>query len=264
MGVNIEGDRSVYIKEDIKNRQEYPINQASRELITKYSRTKIVLDIGCSDLVTSGKLLADGFTIYGMDLELSALQEAKQRHGSNARVFQGDVTSLPIQKDTRIDTVVMLEVLEHLPQEDASQVLQRLGSLHPDITLILSMPNISKTSAPYWMERAKVFANGGERPKTGLLDRTHQLLWDTDKQQAFFQEHGWNVVEAYSTNWTTGVTGEWETVKPMPYKSRTKGIIYRAATEILPGVIHPLNKDRRKQVGEKIGAYQGLYVLNRG
>lgn len=99
--------------------------------VASYSSGR-VLDIGCADRWVQPHL-PDGCQYIGLDYPVTG----EQLYGAHPDVF-ADASRLPFQ-DESIDTIVMLEVLEHLrqPREallETARVLRRRGRV------LLSMP----------------------------------------------------------------------------------------------------------------------------
>ena len=105
-----------------------------RFIYTASECTGTVLDIGCSDQQLSG-LLPSNTHYIGLDYWDTVLN----RYETRPAIF-GDAQYLPFERSS-IDTVVLLEVLEHIP--DPRKVFMEIDRvLRPDGKLIMSMPFI--------------------------------------------------------------------------------------------------------------------------
>ncbi|MBA2556958.1 MAG: methyltransferase domain-containing protein [Chloroflexi bacterium] len=103
-----------------------------------------VLDIGCSQGITSVLLAREGFDVLGVDVHpgsIAAAMEAKEQEDPGPRkrlrfeVTDGDLADL----DELFDTIVLGEVVEHLAQPD-KMVDRCVRLLIPKGRLILTTP----------------------------------------------------------------------------------------------------------------------------
>jgi len=100
----------------------------------------VILDIACAEGFVTSHLLKAGFVV-GLDISKNSLLLAKEKvRQSNVQFICADATLLPIRTDA-IDKIVMLEILEHLP-EDAQKKCCREADrvLKEDGTLVISVP----------------------------------------------------------------------------------------------------------------------------
>jgi SAM-dependent methyltransferase len=96
-----------------------------------------VLDLGCA-FGFGTKLIAGRYQTYGHDLYLQYVERAR-RSVPSAVFTHGSADSLPYP-DGHFDAVLLLDVLEHIPDEPA--VLDEIARvLRPGGQLILSVPN---------------------------------------------------------------------------------------------------------------------------
>lgn len=277
---------SVYTQGDFVDRAGLPLYCAARELVEIHSRTGVVLDIGCSDGPATYGLREAGIEVYGMDMSHQALEAARESTPGYMG-FVCDMRRLPPDdffKTSDVDTVLMLDVLEHENREDSLKVLRSLrDKLTPAHTLIVCMPIISPLSRCTWREAAQ-WQRSGERPETGLFDRTHQILTGQRGHMRLFTGAGYRVEERYQTNDVDHLTGTWdfmtrsagavatgpsveaEVDNPL---ARIGGVITRSFThpsEEITAIYHKAHLQGGrlaflKGVSERLVAFQGLYVL---
>ena len=100
-----------------------------------------VLEVGCGTGTFSTLIAASAEQLTAMDLDAGFVAQAQERLGrmENAVALQGDATrSLP---EDAFDTVVMLDVLEHI--EDDGAMLEALAArLTPGGRIVLKVPAI--------------------------------------------------------------------------------------------------------------------------
>lgn len=103
-----------------------------------------ILDIGCGDgyLLYRGAMAAPGAKLAGVDLEAKAIDLAKSKlenYGHQAELHICGCDAIPFS-DGSIDTVIMSDVIEHLPDTDAAlREIRRV--LVSNGTAIISTPN---------------------------------------------------------------------------------------------------------------------------
>lgn len=244
MSINqIEGGKSVYCLAPFEIRVNQPHYQFIRELVRKYSVFGHILDLGCSDLPATQPLEEEGYTIYGLDLDPSSLSQARA-NSSYANLMKADLNNLPLRSLGKIDTILALDVLEHLTQNEAVSLLSRLAEVGGSkISIIVAMPIISKYSVPYLIEAAQAKVRG-QRPTTGLLDRTHQILTNSAGHKKLFEEAGYLLNE--------------ESFSLFGTKNRVAKFLLHTA---VPRFVHPFDGVERKNTINSLTACQGIYVI---
>jgi 2-polyprenyl-3-methyl-5-hydroxy-6-metoxy-1,4-benzoquinol methylase len=110
-----------------------------------------VLEVGCGVGTYTVELAAEHREVVAVDLDEQFAQEARQRVAalSNVRVIAGDVTQMdiPMPSPEGFDTVVLLDVLEHIDHEMA--LLARLRSkLRKGGHLIVKVPAMPGLFSP--------------------------------------------------------------------------------------------------------------------
>lgn len=148
-----------------------------------------VLDVGCGGGAT-GRLLMDrypGCEAYGIELNAEAATFARQtyRHVSNIDIESAfSAAEVPFSE---IDTVLLLDVLEHL--YNPWKVLEDLHKyLPPDCRVIASIPNA------FNIQLLEELASGEWRyDKWGLLDITHIRFFTEAGMRELFEQTGFGI-----------------------------------------------------------------------
>ncbi len=113
-----------------------PVDQVARQLISfarKYAGNEI-LDLGCAVGNYSRRLASLGYRVKGADINPEYIRIARER-GVDAYTVEGDVLPFP---DKSFDSVLLFEVVEHLPDPD--RVLREAGRVARK-NVILTTPN---------------------------------------------------------------------------------------------------------------------------
>ena len=77
--------------------------------------TRRVLDVGCGNGATAGKLLASGYEVVGIDLSVSGIEVARRAHPEGRfEVLPADEHILEALACEPFDIVISTEVIEHL------------------------------------------------------------------------------------------------------------------------------------------------------
>jgi SAM-dependent methyltransferase len=110
-----------------------------------------VLEVGCGIGTYTAEMAVGSRKIVAMDMERAFVDEAARRLGQhpNVELICGDATraDLPNTDGAAFDTVVLLDVLEHI--EDDVALLSRLRSrLRPGGQLILKVPAMPSLYSP--------------------------------------------------------------------------------------------------------------------
>jgi 2-polyprenyl-3-methyl-5-hydroxy-6-metoxy-1,4-benzoquinol methylase len=135
-----------------------------------------VLDIGCADGSLASVMCNRGSSVVGVDVDLDALKLAGEVTTHTAQIDLDqepseqlrDLMSQPGIDGRRFDTIVALDVLEHLrsPQEALKALVAEC--LAPHGRVILSIPNVAHGSV-----RLMLLNGSFQYRNYGLLDRTH-------------------------------------------------------------------------------------------
>lgn len=157
-------------------------------------------------------------------------------------------------------------MLEHLSRQESINLLKTLTtSLSPEqLSIIVTMPIISLFSI-FTVKEFLTMIKNGQRPPTGLFDRTHQILTSARGHASIFQEAGYKVVETGFTN-HTGVVGiAYSPVNPtetdLPGHSLALGLLQFATQRLIPKLLRPFGATAAGIVIKTLTEYQGVYVL---
>jgi SAM-dependent methyltransferase len=250
------------------------------EIIRRLSRTKYVLDLGCSDGVgTYG--LDSSYHALGIDFDGQSVRLANEiaherttsGQGPQYEAVEASLLDLPPHlaqriRDIPFDTVVLLDVLEHFNRSDAIAILNTFRALLPaSHTVVVSMPVVSAVSIETYRELMQI-ARDRRRPENGLFDRTHKILRGKSFHRRLFRQAGYALIEEYQTDHIIGTTGNWHwqsggaAATHLSSEVARRAASHHRAAQYLTriysaGQRHAIS---RKAV-EAIFVYQGLYVL---
>jgi 2-polyprenyl-3-methyl-5-hydroxy-6-metoxy-1,4-benzoquinol methylase len=124
--------------------------QGHREIISRHRRGGAILDIGCSSGGFLGTMAGAGWELFGIEMEPSTAEKARERTG--AEVFVGDALDAPFPPES-FDVVTCFDVLEHIyePRQFLAKILEWLK---PGGILYVKLPNIdsweAKLLGTYW------------------------------------------------------------------------------------------------------------------
>lgn len=80
----------------------------------------LVLDVGCADGRGTARLAEQGYDVVGVEVNAALLQAMRDRPSTRGMAAcRGDATALPIATSS-VSGVVMIEVLEHIPDTSAT------------------------------------------------------------------------------------------------------------------------------------------------
>jgi trans-aconitate methyltransferase len=198
-----------------------------------------VLEVGCGSGNFTVLMAARGHNVTAIDVEPDYVARAKRRLAGypNARVSVGEVGALVWRQ--RFDTVVALDVLEHVADDGA--VLARLAAaLKPDGKLVLKVP------AARWLHTRMDDALG------------HRRRYDRASLAAKLRSSGFEPIESRHIN-MAGALGWWFNGKLLrrdsPPAEQVKLFnalvpVFRAAEAVLPlplglSLITVASKDER-------------------
>jgi hypothetical protein len=238
----------------------------TREIIEGYSKTKNILELAGGPLNSTGPLTVKGYHITTIDLDQGSLSYSQNKYRNVTTIKANLESGLPkIPGIENMDVFVALDVLEHLTREKAVSLLKDIkeAKKDQDYIVIITMPIIDFTKITTWYEFLYIPFHLGQRPATGLFDRTHKILTDQKGCREIFKEAGFQLINEYATNSFTGITGKWKTFnyEMVPWKlyKQTKYIKFLAS--FLSYIFHPLSKTKRDAFRIKVTEHRGFFVI---
>ncbi|MGO9013655.1 MAG: class I SAM-dependent methyltransferase [Dissulfurispiraceae bacterium] len=165
----------------------YPLYLSKKKFVIDYlskgSRDRSILDIGCGEGVFVRELLDIGFLhVRGVDTNYSS-----------DIVSTGDVLSLPFDNG-QFDVVLLLDVIEHVSVELQPQALMEVFRVIKDEgTLIASIPNLSHLASRIrfllkgnFVRTSSVNKHPGDRPIKESLSLLKEAGFHVQERKGFF------------------------------------------------------------------------------
>jgi SAM-dependent methyltransferase len=150
-------------------------------------RVGSVLEIGCGAGATMAWIRTIRPVDYAVGAEIVPHMAERARHVFDD-VIVGDIEAQPLPPQEKFDTVIALDVLEHLADpwgmvRKLSQLLKENG------VFVASVPNVG-----HWSVIFPLFFRGRwEYQDEGLLDRTHLRFFDEPRARALFEGAGFRI-----------------------------------------------------------------------
>jgi 2-polyprenyl-3-methyl-5-hydroxy-6-metoxy-1,4-benzoquinol methylase len=163
-----------------------------------------LLDIGCASGAVGAGLKQDipGLWAWGCELNADAARVAASRLDHVTTLPRAQWSPEDIARVGSIDTVLLLDVLEHMynPWAELEFLAQRLP---PGAQVIVSLPNVGHIS----ILEALSLGTFPYRP-LGILDVTHVRFFTFDGMQEMFAQTGFRVDETWILNKSPNVAIE--------------------------------------------------------
>ena len=179
--------RGDYHKHLHANWSYYPLYLSKKKFVLDYlskgSRDRSVLDIGCGEGVFVEELLDRGFLqVRGVD-----------NNYSSDIVAKGDVLSLPFDNE-QFDVVLLLDVIEHVSVELQAQALKEVFRVVRNKgTLVASIPNLSHLASRIrfllkgnFVRTSSVDKHPGDRPIKEFLSLLKKAGFHVQERKGFF------------------------------------------------------------------------------
>ena len=174
-----------------------PYGHAVKLLTRQTTKPGVVLDLGCGFGAVAEVITQEGYDYVGTDVNAEALADLSARGLSTKALDLHDFAGLPealvrITGGQRVAAILMLDVLEHLPETRRflfalRAAVQALGGP----ALVLSVPNVAHADVS-----AKLAFGLWDRTPTGLLDDTHVQFFTSAALTAVTRECGFVEVDA--------------------------------------------------------------------
>jgi 2-polyprenyl-3-methyl-5-hydroxy-6-metoxy-1,4-benzoquinol methylase len=187
-----------------------------------------VLDIGCGHGYLSARLSEGGCRVTGVDV----LPEPERLTAMEAYVecdlARGMDDALGRLRVHGYDRVLLLDVLEHLPE--AEQILRHAGDLLKEEGLIVvSLPNVANIAV-----RMMLLLGRWDYTDRGILDKSHLRFYTRKTGRKLLEQNGFEVVKRWMTNIPVElVLG----MKPETRIMRGASACLHAATLLMPGLL---------------------------
>jgi 2-polyprenyl-3-methyl-5-hydroxy-6-metoxy-1,4-benzoquinol methylase len=183
-----------------------------RRLREYFETSDSILDYACGPGVLLGQLIERGYRVAGTDSSPRSLDVVSTRFSGRDN-FLGVYSPDELQSlGQRFDCVFVVELLEHLDDNSLNRTLEGLKRLvHPSGRIIITTPNREVLSESY------VLCPSCEQ----VFHRwQHVRRWSRETLTAVLEEHGFEVVEAFSTDFSK-IPGRWKAFRRR-YLSRRK------------------------------------------
>jgi 2-polyprenyl-3-methyl-5-hydroxy-6-metoxy-1,4-benzoquinol methylase len=140
-----------------------------RKLIALVGRDARVLDVGCSSGYLARKLVEQGCSVIGIEVDSQAAEAARN---VCEEVLVGDVETMHLPfEPASFDVVLCGDTIEHL--RNPGRFLERVHPLlRRDGRLVLTTPNVAN-----WSMRFGLLFGQWRYTERGILDRTHLHLF---------------------------------------------------------------------------------------
>lgn len=168
------------------------------DLVRKFSNTgSIHIDLGCGYAAIAREIEQDGVRYIGFDANSESVEALKINGIEAYELDLTDETAVISQMKSLCNgypvvTISMLDVIEHLSFECSllSRIKESFTS-EQKLALILSVPNSSHIDVA-----VKLFAGAYDYLDTGLLDKTHTVVYTEKNLAEVTRKNGWKQVAA--------------------------------------------------------------------
>ncbi|MFW0758497.1 glycosyltransferase [Pseudomonas sp. H11T01] len=166
------------------------------DLVRKFSAPgSIHIDLGCGYAAIARQIESSGIKYVGFDTNRESVEALKQ---NDIEAYELDLTQEQAVISTirslcerfSIVTISMLDVIEHLDYEcGLLSWIKECFSSEQNFFLILSVPNSSHVDVS-----TKLFAGSYNYLDTGLLDKTHTVVYTEENLSRVTTRNGWRQV----------------------------------------------------------------------
>ncbi len=187
-----------------------------------------VLDCGCGEGFVAGKLAANSNRVVGVDRLVSPSEEASFERYIPGDLAHGLADVLPQLQGRKFDRVLVMDVLEHLPEpsillNDCREVLNQNGRL------LVSVPNVANL-----VIRLMLLFGHFDYVDRGILDRTHLRFYTRKTARRLIEQSGYRIIGSKMTIVPLELIFG---IPPENAAVRFLGRLLAAATGLLPGLL---------------------------
>ena len=166
---------------------------------TSFRDGATILDAGCGSGVVSAVVAKahPNLNVIGLDGNPDAVAFCEQQWGHlrNVKFIRGEIDHLEAFETTSLDCIIFLEVIEHITEEQAQEVLSSFyRMLKPAGQLIISTPN--RKSMWQLIEGTMDLLRLSPRMK----DAQHEKLYSTAELMALAKVAGFQLTEMHTIN----------------------------------------------------------------
>ncbi len=187
-----------------------------------------VLDVGCGHGYIAERLARQDCAVTGIDALDAPQCRAAMRDYHRCDLVAGLAPALPALEQTRFDRILLLDVLEHLP--DPALILHQVRQLlSNDGRILVSLPNVANITV-----RLNLLLGKWDYADRGIMDRTHLRFFTRRTARRLLEESGYEILEAKTTVMPL------ELVLGLPPTSRLMRLIstvLRVFTTLMPGLL---------------------------
>lgn len=175
----------------------YPVkdsNYSSHYYLRKWVGSKQrVLDVGCGEGFQAADIQQLGNEVTGIDMVESPKNLAAMRQYEQCDLSQGLEPVIPKIGDSRFDKILLMDVIEHLP--DPEKVLRECRDLlSPQGQVLISLPNIANITV-----RLGLLLGRFDYTDRGILDKTHLRFFTRKTARRMIEKCGFEVVKQTMT-----------------------------------------------------------------
>lgn len=168
MGVFFDPKFALQGNEAVNYVSKFEFKSTHSVAFSKVSQGSVVLDLGCADGYLSERLHKEkACTVYSVDM-----QQQKSVDGCSYQSCDLNI-SLPDVPWSQLDTVILLDVIEHLsnPEEFMERLRAKLSG-NNKVKIIVSSGNVC-----FFITRFMMFLGQFNYGRRGILDITHRRLF---------------------------------------------------------------------------------------
>jgi 2-polyprenyl-3-methyl-5-hydroxy-6-metoxy-1,4-benzoquinol methylase len=187
-----------------------------------------VLDVGCGEGFQAADIAGAGNEVSGIDMVEKPKRLDAMRQYVRADLSEGLGAVIPQLEAKRFDKVLLMDIIEHLPQPE--RILKQCRSLLTDKgQVILSLPNVANITV-----RLSLLLGRFEYTERGILDRTHLRFFTRKTARRMIREAGFEIVRETMTVMPVELALGISAHNPL---MKLANLALRVATKLMPGLL---------------------------